>query len=278
MNLEISHSNRTILRTFQKVKKCTGLSNSDISHICGRVFHEDHQFLQLDLVAIDKFLEYINVDLGAFILDSFCYNTLAKQMKGDTLSLPEKSRGNLGSRSKTINNALSFFSNEKKIFFCRKFQLHQDLLKADGNRVSGRILGAAFKMVKRYHIDPWILYKVGQLNAIKYLDEFKGLIEKNMDPATAYDTLCAHTDIIEHNMSYRVIKSQKDSIIFESRPKEATRELLDKELYCDQVFSENIAGFLSGFSTYKGGGPLKVEQISGGLESGGVNRFEIFLH
>jgi len=262
-------------KSLDKIIDITGLDYADISDICGKNVSNTHQFFYLGLENANKFLDHLNIDMPSFINNDYCEDTLIKQSQGLVNTIPEKYIGNMGSKAKTIKNALSFCSEYSKNCFLKKYQISNAFISNDDNRLSVEILGRVFNHAMESTRSRSIVEEIGKSNATNFIGDFNGLISRNTPLDTAYDTLIEQTrHLIETNLKYSILSKSKNSVTIQSKRTEEAVSLTKDIENPEVIFTRNVAGFLAGFSHYKYDTPLDVKITScGPIES----TYEVFF-
>lgn len=236
-------------RSFSKIREATGLSFGDISDICLGTIKKDSHFFDLELQFADRLLELLNIDIKLLTEGTFCIDTIIKQLAGKKGIIPRKYIGNQGSKTKTIKNALSANSDYLKKVFCRSHQIHRDFLNNEDNLVSAEIFlnSLSFTANNQYCGST---YKIGLQNSQAFSKEIAKISKGHIEPVKSYEDLITQSHLVEKNMHYKIEKKTHNSLVIESRASEFVQNINSQNEAAASLFTENISGFLVGYSSY----------------------------
>jgi hypothetical protein len=268
-SIERAHS------SLDRVIELTGLTYDDISDICGSTIKSSADFLALDLSTADKFLEFINIDMSLFFRNSYCPDTLKKQLSGETQIIPDIHIGNGGSTVKTISNALTNTSPLYRDNFLRSHQIHTDFLEDHTNRVSVGVFGEVLSRENARDTSGLGVFSIGATNAVKHIDSIKSEIGEKSNIIESYKSMIENTGVIESNMKYEVTKVVGKTIKVRSTASDHCLSIIKNIKSHQMAFARNIQGFLYGYSKSDRDCNANVRILSAGSRH---NHFEVIIN
>lgn len=275
MNLSIDKVSN-LNQHFETLLQNIELSSKDIYEHCQ--VGGSKKLTELNLIEINKVLEFLNIDLKELERGSVCSKTVIAQMNGLDGYMRDSYIGNQGTRLKTVDSALSILTPERRAYILKKYQLKEEALKDGKKLVSAELLKVIFEDISVYSYSK-DLSIIGQINCNNFLDNsLSNQLKSFKNPMEAYLYFIKYcTETIEKNMDYTILKVESNRIVFEYKTKESLQEFSKVKHFGNIHFCQNIKGFCEEILRYGHRYPATVNKLSCAHLGSGRCTYEIIF-